>query len=336
MKEGEPTTGGVMKSTGFSVAILLVCSLSVGCEADRGGGSDATRVWVFMADADTYLDQGMVDSALAAFGLALEEDATLTGAHVGMGHIYRERGYFDLAGRAYERAVVTDPNSFDAHYYLGLTRQFLGRVQEAIGAYLRALAIDPDSHAANRDLAAAYLQVGQTALALTYARRATQIVPENQPAWCNLAATYSLLGQYEQAVDAYRQAAELGDLVDPVMIGLADAHLRLGNYQRAVNVLETLLRRSASTIAQGQLGYALFRLRRFEQALASYRQAVELAPQDTAALNGVGTCLMTLYIQGPRDTSAQRDEAVEAWRRSLRLRRHQPHIIDLLSRYGRL
>lgn len=321
---------------------LTAVILLPGCEAllsPRAAQERASRERArdYMHDADRYLEEGLLDSALAAFGLALEENPTLTAAHMGMGEIYRDRGDYDLASRAYERATTTDPTNFDAHYYLGLMRQLVGRVQEAIQAYLRALAINPDSMEANRDLAAAYLQAGQSSQALPYALRATRLNPEAQAAWCNLAATYSLLGRYEQAVDAYRQAAELGELAQPVMLGLADAHLQLDNYQRAINVLRSLLRRDdTSAIGHERLGYALFKLREFDEALAQYRQAVELKPQDPASLNGLGASLMTLYIQGGREDTDKRDRGIAAWRSSIRIEPNQPRIVDLLSRYSRL
>ncbi len=320
------------------VLALIAGTVVAGCaihptSTDRAREVRAAR---YIQEADQYLGQGMLDSALAAFGLALEENPELTQAHMGMGEIYRTRGDYSLASSAYERAASTDPTNFDAHYYLGLMRQLVGNIQAAIQAYLQALAINPNSVEANRDLAAAYLQAGQSGEALPYALKAIELDPDAQAAWCNLAATYSLLGRYEQAVDAYREAAELGDLADPVMLGLADAHLRLGNHQRAINVLRTLLRKAETATAHERLGYALFKLREFDEALVEYRRAAELDPRDTAALNGVGATLMTMYIQDNRDRSSLREEAITAWRRSVQLRPDQPRIVDLLARYGRL
>ncbi|HEX7010193.1 MAG TPA: tetratricopeptide repeat protein [Phycisphaeraceae bacterium] len=317
------------------IAWAAAAAVIGGCQGLNPAAQREENVQVLMAEAEVFLQQGLTDSALAAFGLALEENPRLLEAHLGMGHIYRSRGDYDLASRAYERAVETDPNSFQAHYYLALVRQLMGQIEEAVRIYLRALTINPDSLEANRDLSSAYLQLGQAAQAIPYALRATQIDPDNQAAWCNLAAAYSLTGQYAQAVDAYRQAAELGELADPVLLGLADAHIHLDNYQQAINVLELLIRRSPSSTAHERLGLALFKMRRFEEALAQYRQAQQLDAQDTAALNGVGVCLMTLYLQGNREDHSLRDEALEAWRQSLLLEPDQPRIIDLLARFGR-
>jgi len=294
------------------------------------------RINQLLNEAEAHLDEGLTDSALAKFGLALEENPDLIEAQMGMGNIWRQRGDYTKAKLAFEAATEINPNDFDARYYLGHMQHLLGEVENAIRTYLQALAIDPDSHVANRDLAAAYLQTGKPGNALTYARKATELNPDSQESWSNLAACYSLLGEYESAVDAYRQAAELGPLAEPVLLGLADAHIRLGNYTRAINTLDALLRESPSSTAYERLGFAQFKMREFEKALRNFRRALKLDEDDTAALNGVGVCLMTLYIEGDRTNPYQRDQALDAWRDSLKVRPDQPRIVDLLYRYSKI
>lgn len=327
-----------MRTRSRVVVMVLAAGLCVsvwGCGPSRQARREA-MAREHLESAQQYMEQGLVDSALSAFGMALEENPRLVEAQLGIGEIYREMGDYNRAKDAYEGAVATDPNNFDANYYLALMRQYLGEVDDAINAYLRALAIEPQSFDANRDLASAYLQAGKLAEALPYAVRATRLNPDSQEAWTNLAATYSLLRRYNDAVDAYRQAAELGELKDPVLLGLADSHIRLGNYDRSINVLESLLTRSPSSTAYERLGYAQFKLRDFDLALKNFRRALALDDEDTAALNGVGACLMTEYINGGRVERIYRDQAIAVWRRSVRLRPEQPRIVDLLSRYGRM
>ncbi|MCC6680924.1 MAG: tetratricopeptide repeat protein [Phycisphaeraceae bacterium] len=319
--------------------LVVMLALVTGCQTQQKAADEpSAQARAQVKQADQYLAKGLLDSALAAFGIALEENPEMVEAHMGMGDIYRARDNYGLAENAYKRAADLDPSNFDAHYYLGLMRQLAGKVQEAITAYLQALAIKPDSLEANRDLASAYLQSQATYQALPYALRATELNKEDQNAWYTLATTYSLLGQYANAVDAYRQAAELGELAEPVMLGLADAHLKLGNYQRAINVLQVYMKKSTTpnALAYERMGYALFKLRRFDEALAQYQAALVIDENSVASLNGAGACLMTQYIQGGRDDQAVRDEAVKLWRKSVDLNPDQSKILDLLARYSRL
>lgn len=338
-----------MKMRCLSLFLILPIAGLSGCQtgpADTAGGSATGDPALsaaldpvareHMERAGMYLDRDLPDAALAAFGLALEENPEITEAHMGMGDIYRKHKNYPLAERAYQRAVNTDPDNFDANYFLALTKQLAGKVREAVEVYLRALTIEPESFDANRDLAAAYLQLGQPRQALPYARKATE-VGDSQAAWTNLAAVHSLLGNYELAVEAYREALEEGEAAEPVLLSLADANIKLGRHERALNVLQQVIARNRNnSTAYERMGYALFKMRRFDEALVRFREALSTNPADTAALNGVGVSLMTQYIQGGRNDPRLRDQALDAWRRSVQLRPDQPRIVDLLSRYRQL
>ena len=314
----------------FSLTLLAVVLLG-GCEFSRQRRHGQTEFHLTQAQA--YLDDGLTDSALAAFGLALVDNPRLTKAHVGMGRIYLDREDYTLASGAFERATKVDPGSFDAHYYLGLARQMMGKVKEAITVYLRALSINPNSFEANLNLAGAYIQENRPSEALSFARRAVDLDPQSLGAWVTLATTHSLRGNYDRAVESYRVALELGEMPEPVLLGLADAHLKLGNFDLATNVLQTLIRQNPSSTSYERLGYAQFKRNRFDDALASFRAALSIDAEDTAAFNGLGVCLMTLYLQSDGKVPAQKAAAINAWRQSLQLRPDQTRIINLLSRY---
>ncbi|MEM8781381.1 MAG: tetratricopeptide repeat protein [Planctomycetota bacterium] len=285
--------------------------------------------------AERLMEQGRLDAALAEFGLALEDNPDLIEAHLGMGDIYRQRGQPDIALRLFERAVEVDDRNSEAHYKVGLMNQVLGQVNDAIRAYLQALVLDPTATDANRDLGSAYVQAGRPDYAIAYAKKATELNPDDQAAWVNLAAVYNLLGEYNEALRSYRLATELGPLDDRVLLGLADTHLKLGNFQRAANTLESVIRARPTSTAYERLGYAEFKRRDFRTALQHYREAVKLNPRETAAHNGIGAVLVTYYIQGERKNRAQLEEALNAWRTSLRIRPQQPQIVNLLGRYQR-
>ena len=291
----------------------------------------------FVDQGQAYLEQGLLDSALAAFGMALEVDPTLLDAHMNMGSIYRQHGNYDLAARCYQRAVTLDANHFDARYAYGWMQHLQGFLQKAIESYLHALLIRPDSFDTHLHLAGAYLQLGQPAEALPHAKRATELKPEHQNAWANLAVAYSLLDRHDQAVDAYRQALELGEMSEPILMGLGNAHLRTGRYEQAIVVFRSINKGELGAAAYQRIGYAQFKMRRFADALDSFRIAIKLDGEDPVLLNGVGVCLMAMYLKyDDRDNTDDRDQALDAWRRSMQMRPDQPHIADLVDRYQHL
>ena len=250
--------------------------------------------------------------------------------------IYKERGDYDKASVRFELAAAIEPTNYDAHYNLGVCKQVLGDISYAIKSYQRALNLRPDSAEANRDIASAYLQDNRAGLALTYAERAAELDPESYGAWANLGFIYARAQRFEEAITAFRTASELageGDDVEPVLLGLADAHIRESNYTRAMNVLSTLIAQSPSSTAHERMGVALFKQRRYEDSLRHFKDAVKLDAKDTAALNGLGVAYMTLYIEGGRSNTWQRDQALDAWAKSLEINGNQRTIVELVARY---
>lgn len=311
------------------LALLLVMPLTACHLPQRVFAPDA----YFHDRAVEYVEQGLDEQALRAFTRAIEQNPRLVEAHMGLGAIHRKLGSLVEASNAYRIAAELAPMSFDAHYHLGEVQHLMGRFADATRAYLQALAIAPDDFDTNNNLATVYLQQGRPGMAIPFAERATQIAPDDQAAWVNLASALSLDGQLDEAVNAYRHAAELGAIDTPILLGLADAHIRLEHYDRARIVLAAQIRQAPSALAHERMGYVLYKARRYEDALEHYRQAVTLAPDDTAALNGLGVSLMTLYLHQHRLVKAHRDEALDAWRRSLEVDINQPRIRSLLRKY---
>ena len=169
----------------FAPASVLAVLLLLGGCASGGGGAASTpraatpeaqaRADQHLGSAETLVDEGKLDAALAEFGQALEDNPRLVEAHLGMGGVYHQMQEPEQAARAYERAVAIDPDNAEARYREGLMRQVLGELPRAIGLYLEALAIEPEKPEANRDLAAAYVQAGRNDYALPYAQRAVEL-----------------------------------------------------------------------------------------------------------------------------------------------------------------
>lgn len=326
-----------MKSTvNVAGCLTMMCCLalaSTGC-ASKGRPEESARL--NMTQARSYLDRGLSDSALASFGLALEDNPLIADAALGMGHIYRQWNQFPLAEKSYERAVRIDPANFDAQYCLGLTRQYLGKLTEAVKCYLRALTLKPDSFDANAHLASAYLELGKPGDALPYAKKSVELRPDDGSAQANLGAAAMMLGQYDQAVGAFHYAIEQGDTRPQIALGLGDALLHLNRTEAALQVLLPLLENKPTATMYERVAFARFRLGQLDKAAEHYRHALELSPDDIASLNGMGACDMARYVKSDRSDTTIRENALDYWRRSLRIKPDQPKIIDLMNRYRNL
>jgi len=277
---------------------------------------------------------GVRDRALAEFERAIAENPNLTVAYIGAADIYRQRGEFDLAEQRYRAATEIEPDNFDARYAHGLVLQLLDRIAEAVRSYLTALAIRPDNFEANLNIATAYLQLGEPAQARLYAERAVRLDGASGPARANLGSVYAALGDHDAATVEYQQAAELMDLSPELLLNLADSLAKTGRHAEAAATLEQLVRIEPRPVAHERRGAALFKLRRYDEALRAFREAVDLDPRHYPAWNGVGVCMLNRYIWSDLTDDDALEAAVEALRRSLRIEPSQPRIVELLRRYG--
>lgn len=278
--------------------------------------------------------QGLDEIALSEFERAIAINPTLTPAYIGMGEIYKKRGDFSQAQKKYESAANIEPQNFDAQLNNGLMLQLLNRVADAIRAYLRALAIKPNDFDANLNIATAYFQLGEPGPGLPYAKRAVELKGDSGAARVNLGAIYAALNQHDLAVIEYQQAAELMELSPELLLNLADSLGKTKRFEEMQNTLEQLVKTSPSPVAYERLATAFFRQQRFDDALASFRKALDLDAQYYPALNGVGVCLLNRWLMSNRQDLDAREEAINALRKSLQIERKQPAVLDLVNRYG--
>ncbi len=288
----------------------------------------------FVIEADLARDQGDYEKAIELLTQAIEKNPTLTVAHLSLGDVYTEMGDYQSAESAFGTAARQEPRNFDAQYKHGLSLQLLDRFSEAIRAYLRALSINPDSFDANLNIATAYMALNEPVQALVYAQQATRIDPFSGAAHANLGSVFSALDQHPEAVREYEAAAELMDLSPQLLMNMAVSQGKINRYVEMRNTLLALLDLEPSADAYERLGFAEFRLREYPAAELAFRHAIELDANYYPALNGLAVCLLQNWLWSDQEDDAAHAEGVDLLRRSLRINRNQPRIVDLLSRYS--
>lgn len=330
------------------LALILACAvtLSLG-SCGKGTRSTTTPTGsrpTAAADpvADQYVVQakdlrtaGRDDEALALLTRAIEANPTLTVAHLEAAEIYEEKGDFVAAERAFGAAADQQPSNFGAQFGHGRSLHLLNRIAEAVRAYLRALAVQPNNFDANLALATAYLQIDGPSQALPYAQRAVQINPSNGPAHANLGSVYSQLGRHRDAVEQYQAAAELMELSPLLLLNLAESLGKIERYEEMINTLDLANRLQPSAAAWERIGFAQFKLKRFEPSMEAFRQAIAVDDSHYPALNGLGVCLLNQYLLSNKSDAAALSESMSNFRKSLRINNRQPRIVDLIARYER-
>ncbi len=233
-----------------------------------------------------------LDRAIAAMRAALAADERAAGWH-DLGVLYQRRGALVESRAAFERSAELDPALASAYNNLGNTATLLGELERAVDEYRRALALDPDLTAAHANAAAALFQLGRNGEALHHARRAAELDPDSVPA---------------QITAALVEGAALG-------------------FETGLARLDALLARTPdSAAALSARTYALLRLDRFDDVIASAERGLAQRPGDGALLEALGCALRA---------KGRFDEAFAAFDRALEAG-HDPAGVLVLKAGGLL
>ncbi|MFK7760022.1 MAG: tetratricopeptide repeat protein [Phycisphaerales bacterium] len=288
-----------------------------------------------LARAVELYASGDLESALRELERAIAINPRFTRAYIELGDIYMEMAEYDLAERKFAAAVRNEPRNYLAQYRHANVLHKLGALDESKRAYLRALSIRPSAFDANLGLSQVQLESGTPEQALSYAQRAVRADPQSGRARMHLGNVHAALDQHEQAIIEYQQAADVFDQPGTgLLLNMADSLNQLQRYAEMVGVLEQMVLVEPDTLAYERLGSGYFRLRRYDEALVAFNSSANLDPNHFPALNGIAVCELNNYLWNGKVDGGARERAVDAMRRSLRLERQQPRIVELLRRYS--
>lgn len=297
--------------------------------------SPKTREEESLSKAVDLYASGDLESALRELERAIAINPRFTRAYIESGDIYMELAEYDKAERQFAAAVRSEPRNFMAQYRHASVLHKLGSLEESKRAYLRALSIRPTDFDANLGLSIVQLESGLPEQAISYAQRAVRADPPSGRARMHLGNVYAAMDQHESAIVEYQQAADMLETPGTgLLLNLADSLNQLQRYAEMVGTLEQLVLIEPESVAYERLGSGYFRLRRYDDALSAFNSSVELDPNYYPGLNGIAVCELNNYLWNGKTDGGSRERAVDAMRRSLRIERQQPKIIELLRRYN--
>jgi dipeptidyl aminopeptidase/acylaminoacyl peptidase/serine/threonine protein kinase/Tfp pilus assembly protein PilF len=186
---------------------------------------------------------------------------------------------------AFRAAQSIRPDNSYVYYALGVLSYQQRRLGEAKSSYEKAIELDPTSSAAHMNLALVLEDLKRPDEAFEHYRAAVELDPDNERGWSNLGATHYARGELDEAVRCYRRAIAAG-----------------GD------------RPSAATL--NNLGTALKSQRKLDEAAESFRQSIQIDPQNAYAWCNLGHLLVE---------QEKFDQALEAFKRGDELGRRDPN-----------
>ncbi len=223
-------------------------------------------------------------------------------------------GALDGAAAAAGRAVELAPGLAEAHAALGLVLARTQRVAEARASLERAVQLNP-----NLGLAWMYLgevlslAPGQPQAGLDALRRACALMPRDPRPLNALAGAMMACKQYEDALGVYRAATAAATDPSPadMLNNMGVALERLERREEAVAMIRSAsLIRPDSPAIQDNLGNSLLGTARAEEAEVCHRRALALGAKGGETWSNLGN---SLHRQG------RLDEADAAYRRAIQI-----------------
>lgn len=237
-----------------------------------------------------WMARGDWPQAQAALQDALRLQPRLAGAHNNLGNVLLAMGQADQALAAFDAALSLQPTLAVAHGNRGRAWLALGQPHEAAGAFLQAVAARPTDVGLRLHAATALRAAGRVAEAVLHLRDVMALAPARVDAGFVLGELLQQQGDVVGAVEAWSQV-----LVQDPTHAEAACNLSLAAPERGEAVLRAVLaagvtgERRAAVL--GNLGSLMWQQDRVGDAVAAYREAVDVAPMSEQALSHLAQAL---------------------------------------------
>jgi tetratricopeptide (TPR) repeat protein len=262
------------------------------------------------APANTAADASNPDTANAYF-------------HFMMAHEYEEMattfGKSEYATRAieeYKMALNADPQSKYLNSHLDELYFRTGRIREAVVAAQDRIKLDPNDLEAHRLLADVYLRSlgdnqqqevsGQMLkLAIGEFQKIVQLEPNNPEDHLMLARLYAADHESPQAEEQLAAARKIDPGSEETALIASQFYTDMGDAKRAIDVLKALPDDDQTSRTESQLGKTYDQQKDVKDAIASYKKALDLEPDDLDTERKLAADLLA---------DNQPDQALQAWK----------------------
>ena len=246
----------------------------------------------------------------AAVNPAASPDRASSYYHYGLAHLYEDmavsQGRSDYATQAveqYKLALDADPNSRLLQDGLAELYFKIGRIREAVTAAQDQVVKYPDDVEAHTLLGKVYLrslgdmqspQAGQMLqLAIGEYEKLAQLKPDDVETKLLLGQLYGINHDSAKAEAQFKAAQKIDGDSEEVALNLARLYSEQGQTQRSVEVLNGIPVDDRSSRIELALGASYDQLKKPKDAIAAYRRALDIDPDNLDTERGLANALLT-------------------------------------------
>jgi predicted O-linked N-acetylglucosamine transferase (SPINDLY family) len=257
--------------------------------------------------------------------------------------LYLQAGELDESERAHRRVLEKLPRHAPSLHHLGLIAFKRNAYADAVGYVRQSVAADPKYHQAWLNLAIILGEMRRSEEAIAACRQCMALQPQSADAYAVLGNLLRVAENFNAAAAAYADSLRLNPAQPDVLVGFAELLLQSGEttgalercrkaleidpaYEPAQNLerrimtsavsldaAQALMEAQAKSPAElaknlDQLGAALSKERRYQEAVAVYRRAIQLEPDKADWIFNLALCL---------DGLGQKEEAFASYQAGL-------------------
>jgi tetratricopeptide (TPR) repeat protein len=252
---------------------------------------------------------GKSEEALDAFDKGLWIDPAGSGLDRGRALVLIKLGRNEEALEGLGRALSTDPGDALALAMRGISQRVIGKPEEGLADLRRAVEIAPAHPFFQEQLALSLRVAGLLDEALETVGRLVRAEPDRAPALNSYGMVLGSLGRHQEAADAFARSAAL-EPAPVALCNLGAAMFKLGRFEDALLAFEKGLEDDPDdlSLTMGRAS-SLLNLRRYKEAVDGYRHAVDLAPENIAVLADLALALR--WVDGREESSEWLRKAIE-------------------------
>jgi tetratricopeptide (TPR) repeat protein len=261
-------------------------------------------------EGESFLRLGRLDDARASFDEATRRAGGIAAVHRNLGLAYLDLGDTKEAEARFLRALELEPDNEDAVYNTAILYSMQGRVDESLPYFERLVRKGSEFAEVYLNYGIQLVRAGRLEEARAHAAKAVALEPELQPA-----------RDLETIIrEGIEMGGEVGVLeakrrVEPVTIGgtlqLAQRYLDRGEVSRATDLYREALQKAPTDLAALYgLGYGLLKAGRLDESSRAFRSVLQ---QDPGSADGRNALAFVFAEKGESLAVAERlvTEAVE-------------------------
>ena|SRR5450830_85736 len=229
----------------------------------------------------TLLEDHKIDEAKALSAQILKRAPKLVFANHAWGLVLMHESNYAEAEKALHQALLADPQN--PQYIANLATSILkqDRIDEAIALFEKAIALDPESKDARIGLADALHEKADPEASIAYFEDAVRRAPDAPGPLSHLGKALIDAKRFQEAIDVLMKSLKLQIYFAPAHTNMGIAFQEMKMLDQALECHKTALALDATDIyAQNKIADTYIKRKEYNKAHEHYQKIIEIAPKD--------------------------------------------------------